>query len=47
MQRKRSNGRQLKPKTENQDLDAETSTPTNKTTIKSRMDKIYRGTAKL
>ena len=42
-----SDGWNLKPKTENQDLDAETSTPTNKTTIKSRMDKIYRGTAKL
>ena len=42
-----SDGWNLKPKTENQDLDEETSTPTNKTTIKSRMDKIYNGAAKL
>ena len=42
-----SDGWNLKPKTENQDLDPDTSTPTKKTAIKRRMEKIYRGTAKL
>ena len=42
-----SDGWNLKPKTENQDLDPETSTPTKKTVIKRKMEKIYRDTAKL